>query len=316
MLQYSKFVNTKAFQKAGQRRGHVQVPVFSKSVPFTKLPKNQDASQSETAQLSPETVCTEATTEQANTAANAYVPRNIHASVDLDEMQRQEELTKKDQDWLGFFLGVGHSSSSGSNDSYVPADFAAGADVLSNTQVFADETIRAAIGVNSICTALVPLNKANDFAKDTPKIESSVYEEKASGAPSQSLSELISSLFESAVSSTASELTSAASDSIASAAAPSDWAQKPEVSPALLSSLQATVCAAAAELAKTTSGSNMTFDDSNKASLAVTLPDMLAVLPRAKQSLPNPALSAGPHSLNEIFNEMISDDKVFKRVCG
>jgi hypothetical protein len=293
----------------------MQVPVFSKSVPITKFPnKKQDGEQNEAAALEPEHAS--ATPETASVAATNSVPRSMHPSVDLEEMQRLEELNKKDQDWLSFFLGVGHGGANPSNSSaYASADFAASAEDLSNTQVFADEVNRAAIGVNSTCTALVPWNQSASFANEVPASEASVYEEKASGAPSQSLSELISSLFESAVSSTATELTSSAADPLTRASSPSAQSEKPAVSPELLSSLQATVCAAAAELAKT-SGANMTFDESNKASLAVTLPDMLADLPRAKQSLPNPALASGPRSLNDIFNEMISDDKVFKRVCS
>lgn len=111
MLQYSKFVNTKAMQKAASRKAPVQLPIFTKSVQINKAYKNDVEA--------PDVV-----TEKQATPPPEKAKPVVHPSVNLEEMQRKEELKKKDQDWLEFFLGMTSADSKPASKALPAASFA------------------------------------------------------------------------------------------------------------------------------------------------------------------------------------------------
>ena len=88
MLNYSKFVNTKAQHRMGSAKPPVQLPVFTRSVKITKLSHIEGAE-----------------TDAAATE-NRAVPLLMHTAVDLDEMQRREDSNKQGDDWMSFFLDM------------------------------------------------------------------------------------------------------------------------------------------------------------------------------------------------------------------
>jgi hypothetical protein len=95
MLRFSKFVNTKAVQKDGSSRKSLQLPIFNKSEVIN--PVGEDG-------------LSETALERVSAASKGdeilVKPIATHASVNFEELQRQEDLQKKNQDWLAFFLGV------------------------------------------------------------------------------------------------------------------------------------------------------------------------------------------------------------------
>lgn len=95
MLHYSKFVNTKAQKGLSQRQKNVQLPAFSRTEQETRM--SQERKQELLAKAA------EIAATQAANQSTQEAPR-IHASVNLEEMQRQEELKKQDEDWLSFFM--------------------------------------------------------------------------------------------------------------------------------------------------------------------------------------------------------------------
>ncbi|MBX9688149.1 MAG: hypothetical protein K2X27_15685 [Candidatus Obscuribacterales bacterium] len=98
MLHYSKFVNTKAYQKANSSSNKSHFPALPKSESPVKLRRMSELQM----ELGPQE-CSEApATAEAEKIKES--PK-MHASVNLQEMQRMEELNKKDSDWLSFFLG-------------------------------------------------------------------------------------------------------------------------------------------------------------------------------------------------------------------
>lgn len=113
MLQRSKFVNTKSQQKG--QKPLLQLPILAKDLPSFKAsmelidrdspePKSQAQEEPETNESPQSNDC--AVKEEAPLAfKEPAAPRVQHASVNLEEMQRLEELKKQDEDWVAFFMG-------------------------------------------------------------------------------------------------------------------------------------------------------------------------------------------------------------------
>lgn len=95
MLSYSKFVNTKAYQKASKKPGPL-FPVFTKSASSVSRLRKQEAKLSEP--IKDEELPAQRLQDEKPAA-------HIHQSVDFAEMQRREDLHKPDEDWLAFFMG-------------------------------------------------------------------------------------------------------------------------------------------------------------------------------------------------------------------
>jgi hypothetical protein len=95
MLQYSKFVNTKAFYRAGQRKSPVELPPLARTSAISTTTKNElpENSTPEAGSIAPEP-------EKTAPAGTKY------GSLDLKRMRQQEDLKKTDEDWLAFFLGM------------------------------------------------------------------------------------------------------------------------------------------------------------------------------------------------------------------
>lgn len=93
-MHHSKFVNTKAYQKANSKKDNLQFPIFG----------NSNANVSYQRVQRPEPIRVElAKTESVEPPAP--VDQKIHGSVNFEELQKIEDLHKVDEDWLGFFLG-------------------------------------------------------------------------------------------------------------------------------------------------------------------------------------------------------------------
>lgn len=133
MLQYSKFVNTKAYDKANPKNTS-PYPIFKKSTANTSrlrrmevvaeteqqqqgqsamretMPIQYEAIQYETIQYATPDA-PEPSAEPAPAAAvEPELKHFIHPSVNLEEMQKKEELSMQEEDWLSFFMGKSKES--------------------------------------------------------------------------------------------------------------------------------------------------------------------------------------------------------------
>lgn len=100
MLHASKFVNTKAYQKAQDRRDPLKFPLLSGKDADT-LPHHQE----------PDRVRLRSVIIAAEEEAKVEMEKkaNIHPSVDLEKMKKIEDLNKQEEDWMAFFSGKGES---------------------------------------------------------------------------------------------------------------------------------------------------------------------------------------------------------------
>lgn len=109
-MQHSKFVNTKAHQKA--QKGSMQFPIFGRSnanesnyhkaakVELGRIDQNKTVEMKKPDLAEPETSPSAlAETREAKEAAK------IHASINFEQMQKMEDLNRVDDDWAAFFLG-------------------------------------------------------------------------------------------------------------------------------------------------------------------------------------------------------------------
>ncbi|MBX9572567.1 MAG: hypothetical protein K2X77_26970 [Candidatus Obscuribacterales bacterium] len=106
-MQYSKFVNTKANQRGNAKKEPLQFPIFERSKNHNQFQKPPQAELERLAQDQvktveiPKPVIEQAPPVEAEPAKEA----RIHGSVNFEQMQRMEDLTKADEDWLAFFMG-------------------------------------------------------------------------------------------------------------------------------------------------------------------------------------------------------------------
>ena len=112
-MQHSKFVNTKAYQKANNKKDPLQFPIFGRSNNSTQFQKLRAEAQKPVPKAPIEVEKTElldsisviSPNEKAAEQEAEVKTHEIHASVNFQEMQRIEDLHKADEDWLAFFLG-------------------------------------------------------------------------------------------------------------------------------------------------------------------------------------------------------------------
>lgn len=116
-MQYSKFVNTKAGQRGNAKKEPLQFPIFERSKNHNQFQKPPQAElerltqeQAKTVEL-PKPIIEKPIAEAPVEAAPPPVAQpeskdaKIHGSIDFQYMQKMEDLTKADEDWLAFFLG-------------------------------------------------------------------------------------------------------------------------------------------------------------------------------------------------------------------
>ncbi len=116
-MQYSKFVNTKAGQRGNAKKDSIQFPIFERSKNHNQFQKPPQAElerltqeQAKTVEL-PKPILEKPLAEAPLEAPAPEPPQleskeaKIHGSIDFHHMQKMEDLTKADEDWLAFFLG-------------------------------------------------------------------------------------------------------------------------------------------------------------------------------------------------------------------
>lgn len=99
MLHASKFVNTKAYQKALDKKNPLKFPILGNSetdAPKLRTPEpNWMRDREQEPRPKPSPVVEESAVEKPK----------VHGSVNFEKMQQIEELHKQDEDWLAFFMG-------------------------------------------------------------------------------------------------------------------------------------------------------------------------------------------------------------------
>jgi hypothetical protein len=131
MLHYSKFVNTKALQRAATRMAPPCLPAFTGSAANSKFCRNDEkdiipAAPIDNAALAADPVPARPAPEISD--ARVFEKKKvtqlpIHPSVNFEELQQKEQLNTSEQEWLSFFLGAsaGMESIVGGRQVLVPA---------------------------------------------------------------------------------------------------------------------------------------------------------------------------------------------------
>ncbi len=113
MLHYSKFVNTKAYQKSLSQKSE-NVPAMPKTIRSSSLLR-QDFRDPECIPQSERQQCSDSSYQDPvynqkaelveEKPAEVKAESHRHASINLDEMQKHEDMKAQEEDWLAFFLG-------------------------------------------------------------------------------------------------------------------------------------------------------------------------------------------------------------------
>lgn len=101
MLHASKFVNTKAYQKAQDRKDPLKFPLLSAK----DAEQVQRHTEPDRVRLRSVIIAAEEESREKSAQVEIEKKAAIHPSVDLQRMQKQEELNKQEEDWMAFFTG-------------------------------------------------------------------------------------------------------------------------------------------------------------------------------------------------------------------
>jgi hypothetical protein len=100
MLHASKFVNTKAYQKAQDRKDPLKFPLLSgKNIDFVPGRHEQERVRLRAA-----------ITHAEEEAQEREEKKKSQTQVDLAKMQKMEDLNKQEEDWMAFFMGKAETS--------------------------------------------------------------------------------------------------------------------------------------------------------------------------------------------------------------
>ena len=276
MLHYSKFVNTKAYEKANPKNTS-PFPVFTKPVVSSSRVR-RPAVVPEKYPESPEAMPEEQVPAEAEALdiAEPELKPFMHPSVNLEEMQKKEDLSMQEEDWLSFFMGKTNAASSPWAEDPVPEEHVAS---------FADE-----YGPPPLHELIVPAAPQEETGIMCFQEPVKTEEEEEAQAPGE-----ISWM-------------EAAMEAARQIEGLKACEEREMAEAALKRSLDALML------------DTMLLATAQQASAPLPAPPLPAAaeLPSPVAALPaiDPMRSpTGPDSLNMIFDELIADDKVFKREC-